>query len=60
MIDSLKDFTGVCSKLIQKKGTFSGGLVVKNLPSDVADMGSIPGQGIKIPQAAGQLSLPSC
>ena len=51
---------GVCFKIIQKKGTFSAGLVIKNLPSNVADMGSIPGQGTKIPQAAGQLSLPSC
>ena len=36
---------------------FSGGLVVKNLPSKAADAGSIPGQGTKIPRAAGQLSL---
>ena len=42
---------GVCFKIIQKKGTFSGGLVIKNLPSNVADMGSILGKGTKIPQA---------
>ena len=36
---------------------FPGGPVVKNLPSDAGDRGSIPGQGTKIPRAAGQLSL---
>ena len=30
--------------------------MVKNLPSNAGDVGSIPGQGIKIPHAAGQLS----
>ena len=35
---------------------FPGGPVVKNLPSNAGDMGSIPGQGTKIPHAAGQLS----
>ena len=34
-----------------------GGPVVKNLPSNAGDMGSIPGRGIKIPHAVGQLSL---
>ena len=35
---------------------FSGGPVVKN-PSYIAeDLGSIPGQGTKIPHATGQLS----
>ena len=33
-----------------------GGPVVKNLPSNARDAGSIPGQGTKIPHAAGQLS----
>ena len=32
---------------------FPGGLVVKNPPSSVGDMGSIPDQGIKIPHAMG-------
>ena len=32
------------------------GPVVKNLPSNLGDAGSIPGQGTKIPHAAGQLS----
>ena len=30
--------------------------VVKNLSSSAGDVGSIPGQGTKTPQAAGQLS----
>ena len=33
-----------------------GGPVVKNLPSNAGDVGSIPGWGTKIPHAAGQLS----
>ena len=37
-------------------GDFPGGPVVKNPPSNAGDMGSIPGQGTKIPHAAGQLS----
>ncbi len=36
---------------------FPGGAVVENLPANAADMGSIPGQGTKIPHATGQLSL---
>ena len=36
---------------------FPGGLVVKNLPCKAGDAESIPGQGTKIPHAAGQLSL---
>ena len=35
---------------------FPGGPVVKNPPYNAGDVGSIPGQGIKIPHAAGQLS----
>ena len=35
---------------------FPGGPVVENLPSNAGDTGSIPGQGTKIPHAAGQLS----
>ena len=31
--------------------------MVKNLPSNAGDMGSIPGRGTKIPHAMGQLSL---
>ena len=35
---------------------FPGGPVVKNLPSNAGDVGSISGQGTKIPHATGQLS----
>ena len=34
-----------------------GGPVAGNLPANAGDMGSIPGQGTKIPHAAQQLSL---
>ena len=36
---------------------FPDGSVVKNLPSNARDLGSISGWGTKIPHAAGQLSL---
>ena len=35
---------------------FPGDPVIKNLPSNAGDMGSIPGQETKIPHATGQLS----
>ena len=38
------------------KGDFPGGPVVKNVPSNAGDVGSIPGWGTKIPHATGQLS----
>ena len=38
-------------------GDFPGGPVVKNLPWNAGDIGSIPGQGTKIPHATKQLSL---
>ena len=38
---------------------FPGGPVVKNLLCNAGDVGSIPGQGTKIPHALKQLSLPS-
>ena len=34
----------------------TGGPVVKNLPYNAGDVGSIPVQGTKIPHAVGQLS----
>ena len=37
---------------------FPGSPVVKNPPSNVGDVGSIPGQGTKITHAAGQLRAP--
>ena len=36
---------------------FPGGPVVKKPPYSAGDSGSIPGQGTKMPYAAGQLSL---
>ena len=36
---------------------FPAGPVVKNLPCNAGDTGSVPGQGTKIPYATGQLSL---
>ena len=38
------------------RGDFPSGPVVKNPPYNAGDAGSIPGQGTKIPHAAGQLS----
>ena len=35
---------------------FPGGAVAKNPPSSAGDLGLIPGWGIEIPHAAGQLS----
>ena len=36
---------------------FPGGPVVKNLPSNAGNAGSVPSQGTKISHASGQLSL---
>ena len=41
---------------VSEFGDFPGGPVVKNLPSNAGDVGSIPGQGIKTPHSKGQLS----
>ena len=38
------------------KGDFHGGPVVRNLPCNARDVGSIRGQGTKTPSATGQLS----
>ena len=38
-------------------GGFLGGPVVKNLPSNAGDTGTVPGQRTKIPYAVGQLDL---
>ena len=43
-------------KQLTKWQDFPGGPVVKNPPSNAGDVGSIPGQGTKIPHATGQLS----
>ena len=42
---------------IKKLGNFTGGLVVKNLLCNAGGVGSITGQGTKIPRALEQLSL---
>ena len=46
------------SFLIYKEGiiVFPGGPVVKNLPCNAKDVGSIPGRGTKIPHTKGELS----
>ena len=43
-------------KLKRNDRDFLGGPVVENPPSNAGDAGLIPGQGTKIPHAAGQLS----
>ena len=35
---------------------FPGGSMVKNPPCNAGDVGSIPGQGTKVPHARGRLS----
>ena len=41
-------------------GDFPGGPVVKNMPSNAGDTGSIPGQGaFKFPHALGQVNRSS-
>ena len=41
----------MCHEIIKRD--FSGGSVVKTSPSSAGGAGSIPGQGAKIPHAAG-------
>ena len=41
-------------------GDFPGGPVVRNLPSNAGDVGSIPGWGTKSPQATGNEAIHSC
>ena len=45
-------------KTLKEKGTgdILGGPVVKNLPSNVGGLGSLPGWGAKMPHVRGQLS----
>ena len=40
----------------ESQWNFPGGPVVRNLPSNAKDTGLTPGQGPKVPDAAGQLS----
>ena len=47
----------MCKLRLKGKGKdFPDGPVVKDPPANAGDMGSIPGQGTKIPHASGQLS----
>ena len=47
------EWTDAVGKMMPKDlpGDFPGGPVIKNLPSNAGDMGLIPGQRTKIPQA---------
>ena len=49
-----------CQRVLEPKlsisGDFLGSPVVKNQSSNAGNVDLIPGQGIKIPQASGQLS----
>ena len=47
---------GYKKEYFKESWDFPGGPVVKNLPYNAGDAGSIPGQGTKIPRASGQLS----
>lgn len=42
----------------KKERDFSGGPVVKNMPSNAENMGSIPGRETKMPHGVGQLERP--
>ena len=43
--------------MIQWLRDFSDDSVVKNMPSNAGNTGTIPGQGTKVPHAMGQLNL---
>ena len=49
----------ICYKILQQgkqHGIFHGSPLIRNLPSNTVDVGSIPGPGTKIPHVMGQLS----
>ena len=54
---SMKEVKNLDFIKIKSFRNFPGGPVVKNLPSNVGDMGLILSPGTKIPYAAGKLSL---
>ena len=56
VLKSLTDSTALKNAVKVSVGDFSGGPMVKNLPCNAGDMGSIPGWGTKIPHPEGQLS----
>ena len=49
----------VITKAVFSFKNIAGVPVVKNLPSNAGDKGSIPGQGAKIPHASGKVSVNS-
>ena len=49
-------FLALKSLIYNDSGNFPGGPMAKNPPSNTGDAGLIPGWGIKIPHAAGQVS----
>jgi len=51
-----RGFFKATKKCQSRSGTSLVGPVVKNLPSNAGDVGSIPGQGIKTPHGKGKLS----
>ena len=56
MLLSLRNLQGFKNSA---SGDFPGGPMEKDPPYNAGDTGSIPGQGTKIPHAAGQLSPPA-
>ena len=58
LYNKLKKYSHIWNVLSQERKywDFPAGLVVKNPPSNAGDVGSIPGQGTKIPHDMGQLS----
>ena len=55
-LEGINSVASVLEAKLGKKWDFSSSQVAKSLPSNAGDTGSIPGQGTKIPHAAGQLS----
>lgn len=43
--------------LVVHLGNFPSGSVVRNLPCNAGDLGSIPGRGSKVPHTSEELSL---
>ena len=52
-------YTSIKKKKRERERDFPGGPMVKKPPSNAGDVGSIPGQGTKIPHGVGQQSLHS-
>ena len=56
VVHLIQCYTSIKSQLKKRQGDFPGGPVVKKPPCNAGGEGSIPGQGTKIPHAAGHLS----